>query len=43
LATVQRMTAAYLRSALYDGDTSWTKASEALQEHGKNLGRVDSK
>jgi predicted dienelactone hydrolase len=43
LATVQRMTAAYLRSALYDGDTSWTKASEALQEHGKNLGWVDSK
>lgn len=43
LATVQRMTAAYLRTALYKGDTSWSKASEALQKHGRGLGRIDTK
>ncbi|KAF1008933.1 MAG: hypothetical protein GAK28_00565 [Luteibacter sp.] len=30
LATVQRMTAAYLRTALYENDASWTEACNAL-------------
>jgi hypothetical protein len=43
LATVQRMTAAYLRSALYAGDASWSEASKALQDHASGLARIDSK
>ena len=33
LAITQRMTWAYLRSALYPGDAAWTVATEALQAH----------
>jgi pimeloyl-ACP methyl ester carboxylesterase len=43
LATVQRMTAAYLRSALYDGDTSWIEASQVLRNQGGSLGLIDTK
>ena len=43
LATVQRMTAAYLRSALYDGDTAWAEASQALQDHGSSLASISTK
>lgn len=43
LAITQRMTCAYLRSALYVGDPSWNAACEALRDHGASLGRVDCK
>lgn len=43
LATVQRMTWAYLRSALNDKDPAWPKARKALQEHASAYGRVDTK
>ncbi len=43
LATVQRMTAAYLRSALYDGDASWTTARDALANARSELAEVESK
>ena len=43
LATVQRMTAAYLRSALYAGDPSWSDASRALHDHASSLARINSK
>ncbi|KAI2770448.1 alpha/beta-hydrolase [Daldinia loculata] len=41
LAAVQRLTLAYLRSALY-GDNSWDKARDALKQLGE-LGTVESK
>lgn len=41
LATVQRMTWAYLRSALFAGDPAWAEACRALREHGAALGRVE--
>jgi hypothetical protein len=43
LATVQRMTAAYLRSALDDADQSWFQALGALRDHGSSIARVDAK
>jgi hypothetical protein len=43
LATVQRTTAAYLRSALYDGEMSWAEARQALQDQGSSLVRIDAK
>lgn len=43
LATVERMTAAYLRSALYDEDASWSNACEALASATANLAEVQSK
>jgi predicted dienelactone hydrolase len=43
LAVTQRMTCAYLRSALYQGDPSWTKACKGLRENANELGRVDAK
>ncbi len=43
LAITQRMTCAYLRSALYAGDPSWTAACKAMRDHGASLGRVDCK
>ncbi len=43
LAVTQRMTSAYLRSALYEGDQSWAAACEALRENAAILGRVDCK
>ncbi|KAI1411819.1 alpha/beta-hydrolase [Hypoxylon sp. FL1857] len=42
LGAVQRLTWAYLRSALYEGDTAWDQAREALKQH-KELGSVESK
>lgn len=41
LAVVQRMTAAYLRSALYDGDAAWTEACRTLETQASSLARVD--
>ncbi len=43
LAAVQRLTWAYLRSALYTSDLAWPNACKALQEHGSALGRIDCK
>ncbi|MBA2933556.1 alpha/beta fold hydrolase [Sphingomonas sp. CGMCC 1.13654] len=43
LATVQRMTSAYLRSALYVDDLSWPEACTALTDKAGNLGHVDTK
>ncbi len=43
LAVTQRMTSAYLWSALYPGDPSWAEASKALREKASSLGRVDRK
>ncbi|CAK7245768.1 MAG: hypothetical protein STHCBS139747_007360 [Sporothrix thermara] len=42
LGTVQRMTWAYLWSALHEGDTAWEEACAALAELPQ-LGRVESK
>ena len=42
LAIVQRMTWAYLRSRLYDGDGAWLKACKAL-EGLEGQGKVESK
>lgn len=43
LAVTQRMTWAYLRSALGDGDSAWADACQALEEHAGDLGRVECK
>lgn len=43
LAVTQRMTWAYLRSALYKGDDSWTTACAALAAHAAAHGRVERK
>ncbi|MEQ8287622.1 chlorophyllase [Thalassospira sp.] len=43
LAIVQRMTWAYLRSALYDGDQSWPLACAALKDHANAHAYVDLK
>lgn len=43
LGVVQRVTWAYLRSALYPGDPAWHKASEALEISGGTWGKIDSK
>jgi predicted dienelactone hydrolase len=43
LAITQRMTCAYLRSALYVGDPSWTVACKAMRDHVASLGRVHCK
>ncbi|MCB1501384.1 MAG: dienelactone hydrolase [Bauldia sp.] len=43
LAVTQRMTSAYLRSALYDGDPAWTAACAALAEHASGVARVERK
>jgi hypothetical protein len=42
VATIQRMTWAYLRSALYPGDPAWQTACSALETLG-TLGKVESK
>jgi predicted dienelactone hydrolase len=42
LAVVQRMTLAYLKSQLYEGDNSWEEASKALKGL-EELGSVESK
>lgn len=43
LAVVQRMTWAYLRSALYPGDTTWLNACKALEAEASGLGHVNCK
>ncbi|MFI7500705.1 alpha/beta hydrolase family protein [Streptomyces sp. NPDC049687] len=43
LAITQRMTWAYLRSALCEGDSAWPQACAALEKHAPTYGRVDSK
>lgn len=43
LAIVQRLTWAYLRSALYTGDRAWQVAREALETHASKHGRIDVK
>ena len=43
VAAVQRLTWAYLRSALYAGDETWSKACAALAKDPEPLGRVESK
>lgn len=43
LAIVQRMTWAYLRSALYNGDASWPDACKALKDHAPAHGHIDTK
>ena len=43
LAVTQRMTWAFLRSALYEGDDSWTKACAALAEHASAHAHVQRK
>jgi hypothetical protein len=41
LAVTQRLTWAYLRSALDAGDPAWPDACKALATHASRLGRVD--
>ena len=43
LAVVQRLTWAYLRSALYAGDPAWEHACKALDSHATSQGCVDGK
>jgi predicted dienelactone hydrolase len=43
VAAVQRLTWAYLRSALYPGDTAWQRAQQTLAAGADPLGRVESK
>lgn len=43
LATVQRMTAAYLRSALYEGECCWVDACAALSGDASSLASVELK
>lgn len=43
LAVVQRLTWAYLRSALYAGDPAWSEACKALAGHASSQGRVECK
>lgn len=43
VAAVQRLTLAYLRSKLFDGDISWTAERNALSQHLEPVGRVDGK
>jgi hypothetical protein len=43
LGVVQRMSWAYLRSALYPGDASWREACVALAASSKPHGKVESK
>lgn len=43
VALIQRLTWAYLRSALYPADLSWPAASAELMESANPLGRIESK
>ncbi|GGP54749.1 hypothetical protein GCM10010278_34430 [Streptomyces melanogenes] len=43
VSAVQRLTWAYLRSALYPGDPAWQQACDALTAGPNPLGRVESK
>jgi hypothetical protein len=42
VALIQRLTLAYLRSTLYDGDPSWSEASAALAGLS-DLGSLETK
>ena len=42
VATIQRLSLAYLRSALYDGDSSWADASSVFAALS-DLGRIENK
>ena len=43
VATIQRLTWAYLRTELYPGDSAWQAARDALTAGPNPLGRVESK
>ncbi|WP_040783158.1 alpha/beta hydrolase family protein [Nocardia pneumoniae] len=43
VALVQQLTTAFLRSALYPGDTSWKSVATALEENPNPLGKLQSK
>ena len=43
VAAVQLLTWAYLRTALYPGDSAWQEAQDALTGGARPLGRVESK
>ncbi len=43
LALIQQLTAAFLRNALYPGDTSWKTAATALENEPNPLGKLQSK
>ncbi|WP_428484138.1 hypothetical protein [Rhodopila sp.] len=43
LAVVQRLTWAYLHSALHADDPAWSKACKALKDHASSRGRVERK
>ncbi|MEU8613387.1 chlorophyllase, partial [Actinoplanes sp. NPDC048791] len=43
VALIQQLTWAYLRSALYPADASWTEASAELATGSHALGRIESK
>ncbi|MFA0812717.1 alpha/beta hydrolase family protein [Microbulbifer epialgicus] len=43
LVITQRMTWAYLSSALIEGNSAWSDACKALAEHAGHLGRVEQK
>ncbi|MFP2896408.1 alpha/beta hydrolase family protein [Corallococcus sp. 4LFB] len=43
VAAVQRLTWAYLRTALHPGDPAWQEAQDALTRAAQPLGRVESK
>lgn len=42
VAAIQRLTAAYLRDVLYDGDSLWKSATDKLHAIG-SIGQIDSK
>lgn len=42
VAAIQRLTAAYLRDVLYDGDSVWKAATDELHAIG-SIGKIDSK
>ncbi|KJV10001.1 chlorophyllase [Elstera litoralis] len=43
LAVTQRMTWAYLRSALFENESTWVDACKALEDHASSLGSVELK
>ncbi|MFF6998272.1 alpha/beta hydrolase family protein [Streptomyces sp. NPDC008313] len=43
VALIQRLTSAFLRSALIPGDTGWREAAAALEQDAEPLGRLESK
>jgi hypothetical protein len=42
VAAIQRLTAAYLRDVLYDGDGIWKAATDELHAIG-SIGQIDSR